>query len=47
MERAAQAAQELAIKTNTGIVVSVDGKNVHISAAELFKMLEQQVDSTH
>lgn len=36
MERAAQAAQaaqELAIKTNTGIVVSVDGKNVHISAA--------------
>ncbi len=47
MERAAQAAQELAIKTNTGIVVSVDGKNVHISAAELVRMCEQQVNSTH
>jgi hypothetical protein len=42
MERAAQAAKELAIKTNTGIVVSVDGQNVHISAAELVKMREQQ-----
>ena len=28
MERAARAAQDLAIKTNTGIVVAVDGKNV-------------------
>ncbi len=44
MERAALAAQELAIKTNTGIVVSVDGKNVHISAAELVKMRETQTN---
>ena len=46
MERAALAAQELAIKTNTGIVVSVDGKNVHISADELVKMRAQQANST-
>ena len=42
MERAARAAQDLAIKTNTGIVIAVDGKNVHISAAELIKMRENQ-----
>ena len=42
MERAALAAQELAIKTNTGIVVCVDGKTVHIGAAELVKMREKQ-----
>jgi hypothetical protein len=42
MERAALAAQELAIKTNTGIVVCVEGKNVHISAAELVKMREKR-----
>jgi hypothetical protein len=46
MERAALAAQELAIKTNTGIVVSVDGKNVHISADELVKMRAQQANTT-
>lgn len=45
MERAALAAQELAIKTNTGIVVSVDGKKVHISAAELIQMRTQQSNS--
>lgn len=42
MERAALGAQELAIKTNTGIVVCVDAKNVHIGAAELVKMREKQ-----
>ena len=45
MERAALAAQELAIKTNTGIVVSVDGKNVHISAEELVMMREKETQS--
>jgi len=45
MERAARAAQDLAIKTNTGIVVSVDGKNVELSAAELIKLRDQ--DSKH
>ena len=42
MERAARSAQELAIKTNTGIVVAVDGKNVELTAADLIKMREQQ-----
>ncbi len=28
MERAARSAKDLAIKTNTGIVVAFDGKNV-------------------
>lgn len=41
MERAALSAQELAIKTNTGIVIAVDGKNVELSAAELIKLRDQ------
>ena len=42
MERAARAAQDLAIKTNTGIVVAVDGKNVELTAADLIKLRDQQ-----
>lgn len=42
MERAARAAQDLAIKTNTGIVVSVYGKAVDLTAAELIKMREEE-----
>ncbi len=42
MERAARAAQDLAIKTNTGIVVSVDGKAVDLTAAELIQMRETE-----
>ena len=38
MERAARAAKDLAIKTNTGIVVAVDGKNVELTAADLIKL---------
>ena len=41
MERAARAAQDLAIKTNTGIVVTVDGKNVELTAADLIKLRDQ------
>ena len=41
MERAALSAQELAIKTNTGIVIAVDGKKVELSAAELLKLKDQ------
>lgn len=41
MERAALSAQELAIKTNTGIVIAVDGKNVELTAAELIKLRDQ------
>jgi hypothetical protein len=42
MERAARSAQDLAIKTNTGIVVAVDGKNVELTAAELIKLRNQE-----
>ena len=42
MERAARAAQDLAIKTNTGIVVAVDSRTVELTAADLIKMREQE-----
>jgi hypothetical protein len=42
MERAARSAQDIAIKTNTGIVVAIDGKNVELTAADLIKMREQE-----
>ena len=42
MERAARAAQDLAIKTNTSIVVAVDGKNVELTAADLIKWRDQE-----
>ena len=40
MQRAAISAQDFAIKTNTGIVVSVNGKPRVISAKELLQMRE-------
>ncbi|MBU6224611.1 MAG: hypothetical protein KGP13_07240 [Burkholderiales bacterium] len=43
MHRAARAAQDLAIKTNTSIVVAVEGKNVELTAADLIKMRENEV----
>ena len=46
MERAARAAQDLAIKTNTGIVLVVDGKKVELTAAELIKMREEETDKS-
>ena len=42
MERAARSAKDLAIKTNTGIVVAVDGKNIELTAADLIKLRDQQ-----
>ena len=45
MERAARAAHDLAIKTNTGIVVVIDGKNVELTAADLIQLRDQ--DSKH
>ena len=47
MERAARAAQDLAIKTNTGIVVAVDGKNVELTAADLIKMRDLEAQQSH
>ena len=47
MERAARAAQDLAIKTNTGIVVAIDGKNVELAAADLIKLRKQEEHQSH
>ena len=47
MERAARSAQDLAIKTNTGIVVAVDGKNIELTAADLIKMRDQEAQQSH
>jgi hypothetical protein len=47
MERAARAAQDLAIKTNTSIVVAVDGKNVELTAADLIKLRDQEAQQSH
>ena len=40
IHRAARSAQDLAIKTNTSILVSIDGKDVELTAADLIKMRE-------
>ena len=40
--RAARAAEDLAIKTNTSIIVSLDGKDVQLTANDLIKMREQE-----
>jgi hypothetical protein len=47
MERAARSAQDLAIKTNTGIVIAVDGKNVELTAADLIKLRDQEAQQPH
>ena len=40
MQRTVSSAEDLAIKTNTGIVVCVDGKEVRFTAQDLIKMRE-------
>ena len=40
--RAARAAEDLAIKTNTSIIVSLNGKDVQLTANDLIKMREQE-----
>lgn len=42
MLRAARSAEDLAIKTNTSILVSLDGKDVELTAADLIKMREKE-----
>ena len=46
MERAAISAQDLAIKTNTGIVVSIDGKNVELTAKDLINLRAKENNAT-
>jgi len=40
MQRTVSSAEDLAIKTNTSIVVCVDGKEVRFTAQDLIKMRE-------
>ena len=42
IQRAARSAQDVAIKTNTSIVVSLDGRDVELTAADLIKMRDQE-----
>ena len=44
IQRAARSAQDLAIRTNTSIIVSVDGKDVELTAADLIKMREDEAN---
>jgi hypothetical protein len=46
MLRAARSAEDLAIKTNTSILVSIDGKDVELTAADLIKMQEKEDSQT-
>jgi hypothetical protein len=46
MERAAISAQDLAIKTNTGIVVSIDGKDVELTAKDLINLRVKENNAT-
>ena len=47
MLRAARSAEDLAIKTNTSIFVSLDGRDVELTAADLIKMRDQEVNESH
>ena len=40
IQGSAQSARDIAIKTNTAVIVAVDGKPVRIRAAQLIKMRE-------
>ncbi len=40
-------ARDLAIKTNTSILVSIDGKDVELAAADLIKMREDEIHEPH
>jgi len=47
IQRAARSAQDLAIRTNTSIVVSLDGKDVELTAADLIKTREKESRQPH
>ncbi|WP_353131584.1 hypothetical protein [Limnohabitans sp.] len=44
--RAARSAEDLAIKTNTSILVSLDGKDVELTAADLIKLRDEEAHSS-
>ncbi len=45
--RAARSAEDLAIKTNTSIIVSVDGKDVELTETDLIMLREQEEHQSH
>ena len=45
MLRAAKSTEELASKINTSILVSIDGKDVELTAADLIKLREKATKS--
>jgi len=47
MLRAAKSAEDLAIKTNTSIFVSVDGKDVELTAADLIKLRGEETHQSN
>ena len=47
MLRAARSAEEVAIKTNTSIIVSLDGKDVELTAADLIKLRDKEAKQPH
>jgi hypothetical protein len=42
MLRAAHSAEDLAIKTNTSVIVGIDGKEVRLTAQDLIKLRGQE-----
>ena len=44
MLRAARSAEDLATKTNTSILVSLDGKDVELTAADLIKLRDEEAN---
>ena len=42
MLRAARSAEDVAINTNTSILVSLDGKDVELTAADLLKLRDKE-----
>jgi len=47
MLRAARSAEDLAIKTNISILVSLDGKDVELTAADLIRLRDQEAINSH
>ena len=46
MLRAARSAEDVAIKTNTSILVSLDGKDVELTAADLLMLRDQEAQKS-
>ena len=47
MLRAARSAEDVAIKTNTSILVSLDGKDVELTAADLHKLRDKEANQSN